>query len=203
MRRPVVIVVGLAGVLAAGLVGWRVRTSLAEADEARRRDELFYAATWDLDHGEPGQALEKLNALAQLEPTRKALPKQLGRALVSNGRPVEALARLAEAKAAPGGADDAEAFEYTGVAQSQLGNLKEAIAALERAVELDGRRTSAWKRLAQTRLTAGDVEGAVGAWTKAIEASPAEAATTRLEARTLLSQAGKAEAAQFSEEGAP
>ncbi len=203
VRRSRLILFAVGAAIALGVAGWFGFSAKAQADEARRRDELFYAASWDLDHGQPGQAIEKLKALAQVDPTRKALSKQLGRALVSNGRASEGVATLRKALAEPGSADDPEAFEYLGVAQSQLGSLAEAIASLERSVELDGTRSTAWRRLAQVRLTAGKSEGAVAAWKKAIEAAPAEAVVTRLEAHTLLSQAGKSDEAKQFSEGAP
>jgi Flp pilus assembly protein TadD len=124
----------------------------------------------------------------------------VGRALVANGRASEALQKLLAASDA---GTDPQVFEYLGVAHSQLGQLPEAAAALERAVELAPSSASAWRRLAQVRLTRADAGGAVAAWRRALQVAPTDATTIRLEAKTLLDQAGKADEAKFFSEGGP
>lgn len=179
----------VAGLGLAGLGSFFLIERSREAAETKRRDDLEYAARWDLDHGQPQQALEKLEALAQVDPARRGLRALLGRALVSNGRAAEGARALDEAVSA-GGAD-AEALEFAGVAQSQLGALPQAKAALTKALELEPKRVSAWRRLAQVCLTSGDLKAAVESWRQAVgNAPPAERPTIRVEARTLLEQAG-------------
>lgn len=173
------------------------------AAEAKRRDALEYAARWDLEHGQPAIALEKVNALAQVDPGRAALPGLLGRALVSTGAPTKGLEHLNQAVAA--NPNDAEAFEFAGIAHAQLGAFKEARLALTRALELEPRRVSAWRRLAQVCLTSGEVKAALEAWRQAVESAPAgERDAIRAEARTLLGVAGKPdEANQFESQERP
>lgn len=194
-------IAAIAVALVLGVVG--VRAFLQARDEAartKRLEELAYAARWELDHGQPSQALEKLTALEQLDPQRPGLAGQVGRALVANGRSAEGLAKLVLAS---DGGSEPQVFEYLGVAYSQLGQLEQAQSALERAVALGPSSSSAWRRLAQVRLTRADAGGAVAAWRRAAEAAPTEAAAVRLEARTLLEQAGKPDEAKFFIEGAP
>ncbi|MDP3505308.1 MAG: hypothetical protein Q8S33_33525 [Myxococcales bacterium] len=198
MRRTPVLVGAVLLVVGAG--GAFLYTSSREAAETKRREDLEYAARWDLDHGQAAQALEKVKALEQEDPSRKALAGLLGRALVSAGAPAEGVAKLDQAVAA--NPADAEAYEYLGVARAQLGAAAEAKVAFTKALELEPRRVSAWRRLAQVCLTTGDVSAATAAWTQALGgADPADRETIRTEARTLLELAGKAdEARAFSSE---
>jgi Flp pilus assembly protein TadD len=186
-------VIVAAGLLALAAAGWFVvRGALAERAaqaEAKRRDELAYAAQWDLEHSAPQQALEKLRALEQTDPTRKGLTSSLGRALVSTGAPAEALPVLERALVRDG--PTAETLEYQAVALAQLGRHVEARATIERSLMLDERRPSALRRLAQTHLTLGDVEPAIASWQRAAQvATAAERAAILDEARTLLTAAG-------------
>lgn len=194
-RKAVVTGVALA---AAALVVWVAVSRWGEAREADRRDQLEYAARWDLEHAQAEQALGKLDALAKVEPSRPGLSGLRGRALVSNGKPTEAMRELVHAVTER---DDAEAWEYTGVAQSQLGALTEAKQALTKALALEPGRVSAWRRLAQVNLTSGDAAAAVEAWRQALRhAAAPERDAVRLEAATLLEQAGRAaEADSFKE----
>ena len=179
----------VAGLGLAGLGAFVLVERSREAAEVKRRDDLEYAARWDLEHGQPQQALEKLEGLSQVDPARTGLRALLGRALVSTGRASEGAKALDEVVRA-GGAD-AEAFEFAGVAQSQLGALPQARVALTRALELEPKRVSAWRRLAQVCVMSGDLKAAVESWRQAVDnAPPAERPTIRLEARTLLEQAG-------------
>ncbi|MDP1922667.1 MAG: hypothetical protein Q8L14_40875 [Myxococcales bacterium] len=195
MRRTPVLVGAVLLVLGAG--GAFLYTSSREAAETKRREDLEYAARWDLDHGQAAQALEKVKALEQADPSRKGL---LGRALVSTGASAEGVAKLDQAVAA--NPADAEAYEYLGVARAQLGAAAEAKVAFTKALELEPRRVSAWRRLAQVCLTTGDVRAATTAWNQALGgADPADRETIRTEARTMLELAGKAdEARAFSTE---
>lgn len=173
-------------------IGSQVMQRRALDEQARRADELEYAARWDLDHGQPQQALEKLKGLAALDPNRKGLTVLEGRALVSNGAAADGANKLQQA----GGALDLEGSEYLAVAHSQLGRLAEAKAVLEDVVAKDPARVSAWRRLAQVRLTSGDATGAADAWSKALEHAGADEPAVRVEATTLLTQAGKADEAK-------
>ncbi len=176
----------------AALIGSQVMQRRELEAQARRGDELEYAARWDLDHGQPQQALEKLKGLAALDPNRKGLTVLEGRALVSTGAAAEGAHKLQQA----GPAIDLEGAEYLAVAHSQLGRLPEAKAVLETVIEKDPTRVSAWRRLAQVRLTSGDAAGAVDAWTSALKHAGADEPAVRAEATTLLTQAGKADDAR-------
>ncbi|MCU0697926.1 MAG: tetratricopeptide repeat protein [Myxococcaceae bacterium] len=194
MSRRAVVVAG--AVLALAVGGYASRSfferQAAEA-EAKRRDELAYAAQWDLDHGAPQQALEKLKALEQVDPSRKGLTSSLGRALVSTGAPTEALPVLERALQRDG--PTPETLEYQAVALAQLGRHVEARATIEKALMMDDRRTSALRRLAQTHLTLGDVEPAIATWELAAQvAPPAERPGIVDEARALLTAAGHPDA---------
>lgn len=173
-------------------IGSRVLQQRALDEQARRADELEYAVRWDLDHGQPQQALEKLKGLAVLDPNRKGLSVLEGRALVSNGAAADGARKLEQA----GASLDLEGSEYLAVAHSQLGRLADAKAVLETVVAKDPARVSAWRRLAQARLTSGDAPGAVDAWTQALKHAGADEASVRAEATTLLSQAGRADDAK-------
>jgi tetratricopeptide (TPR) repeat protein len=192
--------VGLAaGVVALAAAGWFVTRGYfaerAAQAEAKRRDDLAYAAQWDLDHGAPQQALEKLKALEQVDPLRKGLTSSLGRALVSTGSATEALPVLERALVRDG--PTAETLEYQAVALAQLGRHVEARGAIERSLMLDERRPSALRRLAQTHLALGDVEPAIVSWQRAAQVAPAsERAAILDEARALLDAAGHPEASQ-------
>lgn len=201
MNRRLVVVA--AGLLVLGAGGALLFSASRDAAETKRREELEYAARWDLDHGQAAQALEKVKALQQVDPSRKALPGLLGRALVSTGAPTEGVAKLDQAIAA--NPADADAYEYLGVARAQLGAAAEAKVAFTKALELEPRRSSAWRRLAQVCLTTGDVKAATAAWGQALaSAETSDRETIRTEARTMLELAGKAEEARgFSSEPAP
>ncbi|MBM4778268.1 MAG: hypothetical protein GQE15_11255 [Archangiaceae bacterium] len=191
--KPVVVVAALL-LLGGGAVfiGSQVLERRALDDQARRADELEYAARWDLDHGQPQQALEKLKGLAAIDPARKGLTALEGRALVSNGSAADGANKLQQA----GASLDLEGSEYLAVAHSQLGRLAEAKAVLEGVVAKDASRVSAWRRLAQVRLTSGDTAGAVDAWSEALKHAGPDEAAVRAEATTLLTQAGKADEAK-------
>lgn len=176
----------------AAFIGSQVMQRRALDEQARRADELEYAARWDLDHGQPQQALEKLKGLAALEPNRKGLTALEGRALVSNGAAADGARKLQQA----GASLDLEGSEYLAVAHSQLGRLAEAKTVLEDVVAKDPARVSAWRRLAQVRLTSGDTAGAVDAWTQALKQAGPDEPAIRAEATTLLNQAGKADDAK-------
>jgi predicted Zn-dependent protease len=192
VKRPAVMV-GVALLMIGGAAF--LYSARRDAAEAKRKDELEYAAQWDLDHGQAAQALEKMNALVQRDPTRKAVPRLLGRALVSTGAPVEGIVKLNQALAA--NPADAEAHEYLGVARAQLGAATEAKMALTKALEFEPRRVSAWRRLAQVCLTTGDAAAATEAWRQAMaHAEPQDREAIRTEASTLLELAGKAEEAR-------
>lgn len=182
----------LVGGGAAFVIGSQVMQRRALDEQARRADELEYAARWDLDHGQPQQALEKLKGLAALDPNRKGLTALEGRALVSNGAAADGAQKLEQA----GAALDLEGSEYLAVAHSQLGRLAEAKTVLEAVVAKDPSRLSAWRRLAQVRLTSGDATGAVDAWTEALKHAGADEPAVRAEATMLLTQAGKADDAK-------
>lgn len=195
--RPRLLVAAVALVVA-GLVGFVAVGRWQEAREATRRDDLEYAARWELDHAQAPQALDKLEALAKVDPARPGLAGLQGRALVSNGRPAEAMRELLRATTER---DDAEAWEYTGVAQSQLGALPAAKEALTKALALEPGRVSAWRRLAQVHLTSGDAAAAVDAWRQALRhAAGAERDAVRAEAATLLEQAGRGDDAKIFKE---
>lgn len=182
----------LVGGGAAFVIGSQVMQRRALEEQTRRADELEYAARWDLDHGQPQQALEKLKGLAALDPNRKGLTALEGRALVSNGAAADGAQKLQQA----GAALDLEGSEYLAVAHSQLGRLAEAKTVLEAVVAKDPSRLSAWRRLAQVRLTSGDAAGAVDAWNEALKHAGADEPAVRAEATTLLTQAGKADDAK-------
>jgi len=191
-RTPVVLGATL---LVLGAGGALLFSARRDAAEEKRRDELEYAARYDLDHGQAAQALEKMKALQQVDPSRQALPGLLGRALVSTGAPTEGVVELDQAVAT--NPADAEAYEYLGVARAQLGAAAEAKVALTKALELEPRRASAWRRLAQVCLTTGDVKAATAAWGQALaSADTADRETIRTEARTLLELAGKTDEAR-------
>ncbi len=185
----------LVGGGAAFIIGTQVMQRRALDEQVRRGDELEYAARWDLDHGQPQQALEKLKGLAALDPNRRGLTTLEGRALVSNGASAEGARKLEQA----GASLDLEGAEYLAVAHSQLGRLTEAKAVLEQVLMKDPARVSAWRRLAQVRLTSGDSVGAVEAWTQAVKHAGPDELAVRAEATTLLTLAGKADdARQFT-----
>lgn len=193
MKRTPVVLGATLLVLGAG--GALLFSARRDAAEEKRRDELEYAARYDLDHGQAAQALEKMKALQQVDPSRQALPGLLGRALVSTGAPTEGVVELDQAVAT--NPADAEAYEYLGVARAQLGAAAEAKVALTKALELEPRRVSAWRRLAQVCLTTGDVKAATAAWGQALaSADTADRETIRTEARTLLELAGKTDEAR-------
>jgi predicted Zn-dependent protease len=200
VSRRLVVVAAVLLILGAGSA---LYATSRDAAETKRREALEYAARWDLDHGQATQALEKLNALHQVDPSRKAMPGLLGRALVSTGAATEGVALLDRAVAA--NPADSEAYEYLGVARAQLGAAAEAKLAFTKALELEPRRSSAWRRLAQVCLTTGDVTAATTAWNQALaNAEPTDREAIRTEARTMLELAGKAdEARPFSSESVP
>jgi Flp pilus assembly protein TadD len=177
-----------------GLTGLAVHSLLTDRANAKRRADLASAASWNLDHGQPQQALVALEALGAVEPEAKGLRTSMGRALTSVGRASEAVKVLDQAlSAAP---DDVEALEYQGVARAMLGNAKGAQAALERALTLEPKRTSARRRLAQVLLTQGKVADASQAWQDAAMTAPSQRADIATEARTLLRAAGHSNEAQ-------
>ena len=183
-----------------GAAGAFLYSANRDAAEVKRKEELEYAARWDLDHGQATQALEKVKALQQVDPSRAALPGLLGRALVSTGAPTQGVVKLDQAVAA--NPADAEAWEYLGVARAQLGAAAEAKRAFTKALELEPRRASAWRRLAQVCLTTSDAKAATEAWRQALaSADPADRESIRTEAHTMLELAGKTdEAKTFSSE---
>lgn len=198
MTRAHQAVVGVVALAAAALVAWVAVGRWRAAEEATRRDQLEYAARWELDHAQAEQALDKIEALAKVDPARPGLTVLRGRALVSNGKPTEAMRELVHAV---GEHDDAEAWEYLGVAQSQLGSLTEAKQALTKALALEPGRVSAWRRLGQVCLTSGDPKAAVESWRQALRhATGPVRDEVRLEAVTLLEQAGRADDARAFKE---
>ncbi|MBL8918583.1 MAG: tetratricopeptide repeat protein [Myxococcaceae bacterium] len=192
-------VVAAIAVGAVAVVAWVALARWREARETARRDQLEYAARWELEHGQIEQAIDKLDALAKVDPVRRGLAGLRGRALASSGKPTEAMRELVHAVVER---EDAEAWEYTGVAQSQLGALPEAKQALTKAVEIEPGRVSAWRRLGQLCLTSGDPTAAVEAYRQALRhaAGPAGRDEVRLEATTLLEQAGRVDDARLFKE---
>ncbi len=188
LSAAVAVVVGL------GLTGLGVQSLLTDQANARRRADLESAAEWNLEHGQPQQALEALQALEAVEPNSKRLRTSMGRALTSVGRPAEAVKVLEQALISS--PDDVEALEYQGVARAMLGDAKGAQAALERALTLEPRRASARRRLAQVLLTQGKVADASQAWQDAAMSAPSQRVEIATEARTLLQAAGHSTEAQ-------
>jgi tetratricopeptide (TPR) repeat protein len=191
-RRLGVVVVALLVGGGAVLLGRDWLSERQAQAEAKRRDDLAYAAQWDLDHGAPQQALEKLRALEEVDPTRKGLTSALGRALVSTGAAADALPVLARAFQRDG--PTAETLEYQAVAMAQLGRHDEARAALERSLSLT-ETSSAFRRLAQANLALGEIGPAIASWEHAAALAPVpERAAIMEEATALLTAAGHPDA---------
>jgi len=76
----------------------------------------------------------------------------------------EAIERLIE-----NGRDSYEARLAAGQARLKKGDLLEAIAHLERAVEFRADQTMAWQELGKAHRDQGDEQAALAAWTKGVE----------------------------------
>jgi tetratricopeptide (TPR) repeat protein len=105
----------------------------------------------------------------------------LGAALLSAGRPDEALAPLASAvEAWP---EELGARLDYGVALALVGRQAEALQQLETAVALAPRSAEAWGKLGEARRAAGERDGAIEAFRRVLALEPGHAAAAaRLEA---------------------
>jgi len=93
----------------------------------------------------------------------------LARALAAQGRPTAAREILVPLAASQ--PDDASIQAELGISFGRAGETAGAIAALERAVEIDAGLAHAWRELGDLRLLAGDATGADAAYARHILAS--------------------------------
>jgi predicted Zn-dependent protease len=115
----------------------------------------------------------------------------LGSALRLQGRPLDALSWLEPLAVAKPTAQDVQ-FEL-GVAFSDAGATRDAIAAFQRTVRLNGKHARAWRALGDEKTLAGDSEGAAEAYAEHIRASVndpklIEAASALCENRLAISE---------------
>lgn len=103
-------------------------------------------------------------------PSEGAILVHLASANASLRKWPEAIAYIEEAIAQRD--DIAELHERHGIYLSNAGKLDESVWALNKAIELEPRRSTAWALLGERRLEKNDIPGAEGAFTKAVMNDP-------------------------------
>lgn len=150
-------------------------------------DLLAQAANVWLLGGRPNLALQAIDLALQYDPDKAAFLVDRGRIRADLGDHAAALVDLDRALALDGHDDDAAAFRAN--ALRHLGRLEEAVAAAERAVDLNPGNPSARLERGILRQQLGDGAGAVSDWRQIVEehggTPAADAAQARLQQLTI------------------
>ncbi|HEV7242058.1 MAG TPA: sulfatase-like hydrolase/transferase [Thermoanaerobaculia bacterium] len=115
------------------------------------------------------EAIETLKGLVRTGQASTPSKVQLAKLLTETGRASEALEIITPLA---GGDADADVLNAYGIALSEGGRLREAVAQFQRAIALDPNNAPAYENLGITALRANDVRGAEENLTRALQLNP-------------------------------
>lgn len=115
------------------------------------------------------EAIEILQELVRTGQASTSSKTQLAKLLTETGRASEALAIMTPLA---GGDADADVLNAYGIALSESGQLREAVAQFQRAIALDPNNAPAYQNLGITALRANDVRGAEENLIRALQLNP-------------------------------
>ncbi len=162
-------------------------------------EEDLARARWFAREGKTDAAEREYRDALERQPDLVAGWMELFELLRREGRHEDALAAAAAAAAALG-ADAAMPLALQGAALAELGRTREAVRALESALERDGNLALAWHELAYAAYKVGEFSRALLALDRAFSLEP-HTDTLMLRGR-ILREAGQYEAAEVAFEGA-
>ncbi|MDQ2817349.1 MAG: tetratricopeptide repeat protein [Candidatus Eremiobacteraeota bacterium] len=135
----------------------------------------------------PQERIATLSQTVRDNPNDRGAREELGVLFIQTGKPVEGRDQLENA--ARLGAEDAQIWFYIGVADRELGDAPDAVAALERAENLDPGNQAVLSNLTDTYLQLGRVDDARRMAKRSIQLHPKDAFAYEALATVLLSEA--------------
>ena len=162
-------------------------------------EKVLAKARWFSREGKPADAEREYRAALASDPDLRSAWLELFELLRGHKRHAEALelARRAEAHFGP---EAAMPLAIRGAALAELGRIREAVEALEAAIERDGNLALAWHELAYAAYRAGEYSRALLVLDRAFTLEP-HTDTLLLRGR-ILREAGQYDAAEVAFEGA-
>ena len=162
-------------------------------------EKVLTKARWFTREGKPAEAEQEYRAALAADPDLRSGWLELFELLRLTERHTDALelARRAEAHFGP---DAAMPLALEGAALAELGRTREAVEALEAAIERDGNLALAWHELAYAAYRAGEYSRALLVLDRAFTLEP-HTDTLLLRGR-ILREAGQYDAAEVAFEGA-
>jgi tetratricopeptide (TPR) repeat protein len=121
----------------------------------------------------PQERIKTLTQTVKDNPNDKNAQAELGQLLIETGNPSDGRDHLENAVRL--GFDDAQVWFYIGVADNQLGDPQDAVAALQRAENLDPANPAVLSNLTDTYLRVGDVDSALRVANRAVQLHSTEA----------------------------
>lgn len=162
-------------------------------------EKVLAKARWFSREGKPSEAEQEYRAALAADPDLRAGWLELFELLRRDERHADAL-ELARRAGAHFGPDAAMPLAIEGAALAELGRTREAIAALEAAIERDGNLALAWHELAYAAFRSGEYSRALLVLDRAFTLEP-HTDTLLLRGR-ILREAGQFDAAEVAFEGA-